>query len=258
MIMRVLVTRPRKNADDLARALQDIGAKAVFFPTISIQPIVDTYILDRALRRLSCYDWLVLTSANAVNAVLGRLSALGIRALPPDLRIAAVGPKTAARLSAGGFHPDFVPDEYIAEAIVPGLGDLRGCLVLLPMADIAHDTLPQAIQAADGIAHVITAYHTVPDVSVPDINSMLASGLDVITFTSGSSAKNFITLVNRMGFDPFDLPGRPLIACIGPKTAQVAQNAGFRVDIIAKTYTIEGLVDAIVAKINENRDHVTH
>jgi uroporphyrinogen-III synthase len=258
MIMRVLVTRPRKNSAEFATALQGIGAEAIFLPTIAIQPIADTSILDRALERLSCYDWLVLTSANAVDVVLERLSALQVHTIPSTLQIATVGPKTAAQLIAAGFHPDFVPDEYVAEAVVPGLGDLRGRWVLLPMADIAHDTLPKAIQAEDGIAHVITAYHTIPEIPDLEIDSVLTSGLDVITFTSGSSARNFLSLLNGTGFDPFNLPGRPLIACIGPKTARIAQDAGFRVDIIAETYTIEGLVDAIATKIYENCSHATN
>ena len=256
--MRVLVTRPRKDSADIARALGDIGAEAIFLPTIAIRPVSDPSSLDRALLRLNCYDWLVLTSANAVDVVLERLSELGIHSLPANLMLAAVGPKTAAKLIAGGFHPDFVPDDYLAEAVVPGLGNLHGRWVLLPTADIAHDTLPKAIQSEDGIAHVITAYHTVPEMVDSEVEVALRSGLDVITFTSGSAARNFLSVLKGTGFDPFNLPGRPLIACIGPKTAQVAQDAGFRVDILAETYTIEGLVAAIADKMNENGNYDTH
>jgi uroporphyrinogen-III synthase len=256
MKMRVLVTRPRKDADEFAAALQAIGAEAVFFPTIAIQPIVDTTLLDRALSRLNCYDWLVFTSANAVDVVLERLADLDIPAIPHNLRVAAVGPKTAARLMAANIHPEFVPEKYIAEAVVPGLGDLYGRWVLLPMADIAHDTLPQAIQAADGIAHVITAYHTVTEIENIDIESLFASGLDVITFTSGSSARGFLSLLKGTSLDALSLPGEPLIACIGPKTARVAQEAGLRVDVIAETHTIQSLVDAIAAKVSGDCSHV--
>lgn len=254
--MRVLVTRPRKDADEFAAALQDIGAEAVFFPTIAIRPIADTTLLDRALSRLNCYDWLVLTSANAVDVVLERLADLDIHALPQNIRVAAVGPKTAARLIAANIQPEFVPEKYVAEAVVPGLGDLCGRWVLLPMADIAHDTLPQAIQAADGIAHVITAYQTVTEREDVDIESLFAPGMDVITFTSGSSVRSFKSLLNEKGLDVLSLPGKPLIACIGPKTARVAQDSGFHVDVIAETYTIQGLVEAIAAKVFTNRNHV--
>jgi uroporphyrinogen III methyltransferase / synthase len=246
--MRVLITRPRQDAIDFAEALQARDIQPFYLPTIDIQPLADTTALDRALSRLGCYQWLVLTSANAVDVVLGRLSAGGITQLPAGLKVAAVGPKTAARLSSGGIEPDYVPEEYLAEAILPGLGDLAGSWVLLPTADIAHDTLPRAIQAADGIAHVITAYRTLPAEPDPEGLAAIRDGLDWITFTSGSTARNFVGILRREGLDPFHLPGEPGIACIGPKTAQVAQELGFQVDLIAETYTVEGLVQAIVSQ----------
>jgi uroporphyrinogen III methyltransferase / synthase len=246
--MRVLITRPRQDAIDFAEALQARDIQPFYLPTIDIQPLADTTALDRALSRLGCYQWLVLTSANAVDVVLGRLSAGGITQLPAGLKVAAVGPKTAARLSSGGIEPDYVPEEYLAEAILPGLGDLAGSWVLLPTADIAHDTLPRAIQAADGIAHVITAYRTLPAEPDPEGLAAIRDGLDWITFTSGSTARNFVGILRREGLDPFHLPGEPGIACIGPKTAQVARELGFQVDLIAETYTVEGLVQAIVSQ----------
>jgi uroporphyrinogen-III synthase len=245
--MRVLITRPKKDSLDFSQGLQKIGAEAIYLPTIDIAPVVDTSTLDQAISRLHCYDWLVLTSSNAADAFLGRKAALGIAGLPENLRIAAIGPKTAARLQERDITPHFVPQEFRAEAILPGLGDLSGKWILLPMADIAHDTLPRAIREADGIAHVITAYHTVP--AEPDSNGLAAlrEGLDFITFTSGSTVRNFVALVERAGLDPFHLPGNPQIACIGPKTARAAEELGFHVGVVAQTYTVEGLVQAITS-----------
>ena len=255
--MKVLITRPLQDAGEFAEALNDIRAQVFYLPAIAIQPLADTTKLDRALSRLSCYQWMVLTSANAVDVVMQRLHALGISPLPPGLKVAAVGPKTAARLIDAGIQPDFVPEEYVAEAILPGLGELRGCWVLLPSADIAHDILPSAIQAADGIAHVITVYRTLP--AEPDAAGLAAvrAGLDWITFTSGSTARNFIEMMRRKGLDPFNLPGEPQIACIGPKTAQVAREAGFQVDLIAETYTVEGLVQALATQIRQGHTYDT-
>lgn len=254
-MMRVLITRPRKDAPELAYLLAELGAQAFYLPTIDIRPIADTTNLDKAISRLHCYDWLVLTSTNAVDVFLDRKAALGIDRIPENLRIAAVGPKTAARLAREDILADFVPDEYIAEAILPGLGELRGRWVLLPMADIAHDTLPRAIQAADGIAHVITAYQTIPAEPDPTGLAAVRSGLDVITFTSGSAARNFAAIIRRTGLDPVNLPGSPAIACIGPKTAQAAEEAGFRVEIIAESYTLEGLVEAISTFVEKRNHH---
>ena len=231
--MRVLITRPRAQSAGFADALRRIGAQAVFFPTIEIKPVDDPVCLDRALSQLGSYTWMILTSANAADVVLNRLADLGIDRVSQKLNVAAIGPKTAARLQDGGIRPDFVPDQHLPEAIIPGLGNLRGRWVLLPMADIAHDTLPSAIRGLDGVAHVVTAYHTIP--AEPDSEGMavLQDGTDMITFTSGSTVHNFCTLVRNNGLDPLQLPGDPVIACIGPKTAQVASASGFRVDIVA-------------------------
>ena len=248
--MRVLITRPRSQAAGLADKLRKIGLEIDLFPTIDIRPVDDPYCLDRALSQLECYDWMVLTSTNAAEAVLGRMSNLGISTPPQNLSVAAIGPKTAARLENGGIAPDFVPDQYIAESIIPGLGDLRGRWVLLPMADIAHDMLPNAIQNLDGVDHVVTAYHTVPAEGDTEGFAALKEGVDFITFTSGSTVRNFCTLVQNAGLDPLNLPGCPDIACIGPKTAKAASDLGFDVNIIADPHTTDGLVAALQTQIS--------
>ncbi len=253
--MRVLITRQRKDAAKFALALDEIGAEAFYLPTIDIHPVAETTLLDDAITHLHNYDWLILTSANAVDVVLDRKNALGIDRFPENLQIAAIGPRTAARLLAGGVTPNFIPDEYIAEKIIPGLGNLNDRRVLLPMADIAHDTLPHAIRQANGIAHVVTAYHTLPAEADPADLAAILNGVDVITFTSGSTARNFVKLLARAGLDPFQLTGDPKIACIGPKTAQAAEALGFSVDILATTYTVNGLVQAIEAHFKKTHSH---
>jgi uroporphyrinogen-III synthase len=256
-VIRVLVTRPRKEAAEFAQALDEIGAEAIFFPTIKICPVKDTSVLDRAISHLWEYDWLVLTSINAADIILDRKAALGIEHFPETLRVAAIGSKTAAHLLEGGITPHFTPEEYVAEAILPELGDLNGCWVLLPLADIAHDALPQAIQKANGIAHVVTAYHTLPAEPDPDGLAAIRAGVDIITFTSGSTARNFVSLIQQSGLDPFCLPNKPIIACIGPKTTQTAKELGFSVAIVASVFTAEGLVQAISNHLQKINPHDT-
>ena len=243
---RVVVTRPEVQADGFVAQLQEVGAAPVCLPVIEIGPVADTAPLDRSLQKLTCYDWLVLTSVNGVEAVWERLSALGIAQLPERLQVAAIGPKTAAALQARQVTPDFVPEEYIAEAILPGLGDLRGRWVLLPRADIARPALAQAIQAAGGFAHEIAAYHTLPTEPDPKAIQTLREGVDILTFTSSSTVRNFIALMERTGLDPRDLPGKPLVACIGPITAGTAAEEGLQVGLVAEEYTIDGLLEALL------------
>lgn len=243
--MRILITRPREQSASFAEALQAVGAEPIYLPTIAIHPIEDFTQLDNSLTQLENYAWLVLTSANAARMVSERLIFLEVSTLPESLRVAAIGPKTAAKLKAVGISPDYVPDQYISETIIPGLGDLTGRWVLLPSADIAHDTLPKAIQAANGIPHVITVYHTVLAEPDPKGLAELRAGVDVITFTSGSTVKSFFTQCQNAGIDALNLPSDPVIACIGPKTAQTARDMGLSVDIIADPHTTAGLVAKI-------------
>lgn len=243
---RIVITRPRAQADSFARQLEALGASPITLPVIEIGGVEDTSSLDRALTKLACYEWMVLTSVNGVEKVWERLSSLGLDvSLPENIHVAAIGPKTAAALHAHGILPDFVPQEYVAEAIVPGLGDLRDRWVLLPRADIARPALAEAILQAGGIAHEIAAYRTTP--GIPDAQAIesLKAGVDVLTFTSSSTVVNFDRVVRDAGLDPLNLPGSPLVACIGPITAQTARQMGFHVAIVASEYTTKGLSYAI-------------
>lgn len=243
---RVLVTRPQAQAEEFVAALRQAGAEPVCFPVIAIGAVPDTAALDRALGKLACYDWLVLTSVNGVAAVWERFAALDISALPPGLRVAAIGPKTAEALRSRGVNPDFVPQEYIAEAIVPGLGDLRGRWVLLPRAELARPDLAIAIRQAGGIPHEIVAYRTLPADPEAEGLAALRQGVDILTFTSSSTVRNFIAIVAAAGLDPRNLPGDPVVACIGPITADTARQEGLRVDVVAEEYTTAGLLAALL------------
>ena len=237
----ILITRPRSQADDFAEKLRSAGFEAIYFPVIEIRPIEDNVELDRALEKLSCYEWVVFTSVNAVDVVARRM----LSPTKQSPRFAAVGPKTAEALQARGITPDFVPDEYIPEAILPRLGDLRGKWVLLPRAEIARKVLPDAIVNAGGIAHEIAVYKTLP--ALPDVEGLAAlrSGVDVVTFTSPSTVQNFIAIAKQHGLDPFNLPNNPRFACIGPITEQAAREEGFDNLIVAIEYTTDGLIQAI-------------
>lgn len=242
---RILITRPRRQADEFASALQAEGASSILFPVIEIGELEDTAELDRALSELSGYNWFILTSVNGVLAVWKRFEALHLPGIPGGVKVAAIGPKTAVALQSRGVQPDFVPKEYIAEAILPGLGDLRGQRALLARADLARHALAVAIQQAGGAAHEVAAYRTLP--ARPDLLGLAAlrEGVDVVTFTSSSTVKNFITLAKSAGLDPVHLPGVPILACIGPITAATAYECGLPVRLVAPEYTTGGLLEAL-------------
>ncbi len=242
---RILVTRPRAQADAFADELKAAGFEPIYFPVIEIRSIEDNPELDQALRNINKYDWIVFTSVNGVEVVSEKL-----RQYSPLPHVAAIGPKTAEALKARGLPPDFVPEEYVAEAILPGLGDLRGKWVLLPRAEIARKALPEAITAAGGIAHEIAVYQTLPAKPDPEGLAALRSGVDVITLTSPSTARNFLAVVRQNELDPFNLPGRPVFACIGPITERAAREERITNLVVAKEYTAEGLVEVIKKFMN--------
>ncbi len=236
---RVLITRPREQANDFAEKLCAAGFEPIFFPVIEIRPIENNIVLERTWSKLECYDWIVFTSVNAVAVVFSQFEK---RSLP---HVAAIGPKTAEALQSQGITPDFVPEEYVAESILPGLGDLRGKWVLLPRAEIARKALPEAIAEAGGIPHEIAVYKTLPVEPDPKGLAALKSGVDWITFTSPSTVQNFVEILRHQKMDPLELMGKPKIACIGPITERAARDEGFEISVVAEKYTTDGLINAL-------------
>jgi uroporphyrinogen III methyltransferase/synthase len=236
---RILVTRPRAQANGFAEKLYSAGFEPIFFPVIEIRPIENNVALERAFSKLECYDWIVFTSANAVDVVFNQFQNLSFP------KVAAIGPKTAGALQARGVTPDFVPGEYVAESILPGLGDLRAKWVLLPRAEIARKALPEAIFEAGGVPHEIAVYKTLPVQPDAKALSALKTGVDWITFTSPSTVQNFIEILRQQKMDYSWLPGHPKIACIGPITERAAREQGFEVNVVAEQYTTDGLINAL-------------
>jgi uroporphyrinogen III methyltransferase/synthase len=255
---RVVVTRSRSQASDLVRLLQEQGAATVEFPTIKVvDPATGFAAVDDAITRLRTdpgyYDWLLFTSVNGVEKFFQRLDREGdVRDLH-GLRLGAIGPATAAALKARGLRLDFVPPEYRAESVIEGMLELgiQGKRVLIPRAKEAREILPMKLADAGAVVEVVPAYETVPDDSgAAEMKDMLLGGeIDIITFTSSSTVKNFAALLD--GMDLTQLPDDVTIACIGPVTADTARDLGLSVDVMAGEYTIPGLVEALVASETE-------
>ncbi len=240
--LRIIVTRAREQAGPLSRRLAELGAEPVEAPAICIAPPEDTSPLDQAIERLRTgapgYDWVVFTSQNGVAAFWQQLVALGLdRGILAGVRVAAIGPATAASLRVRRIEPDYVPEEFVAEAILAGLGDVTGQRILLPRADIARKALAEGLRALGAQVDEVAAYRTLPDEgSRPDLGRA-----DVVTFTSSSTVRNFVQAVGG----PAALNGL-LVACIGPVTAATCRQLGIIPDIVADEYTIDGLVRALL------------
>lgn len=248
---RVLITRPRAQAEPFIDLLTSLGAYPVVFPTIEIAGPEDPALLDQAIAGLSAYHWVIFTSVNGVSTFWKRLVEMGFGSGVFDgIHVAAIGPATAQALVERGITPEFVPDEYIAEAILPGLGDVSGQRILLPRADIARKALVEALIKRGALPDEIAVYRTLPARPAPQALRELEQGVDIATFTSSSTVRNFFQV---LGDRAAVLLRDALVACIGPVTAKTAQSLGLQVDVVAHDYTVDGLVEALL----EHENNVT-
>ncbi len=247
---RIVVTRAREQASDLARRLSALGAECLETPAIRIAPPEDFGQLDGAIAALSSTDWVVFTSPNGVDFFFERLEAAGrdARALA-GVKAAAIGPATAARLKSRGIVSDLVPETFRAEAVVEAFRrePMAGRVVLLPRAAGARPVLPRELAAMGAVVREVDAYRTLPEPTDPAelVARLEERAVDLVTFTSSSTVTHFLALLPPARREAL-LAGVPC-ACIGPITAETARRAGLTVAVEAARYTIDGLVAAILA-----------
>lgn len=232
----VLVTRPRPEADALARVLERRGANAIVAPAIEIVP-VRSVALTRALADLAqgAFAWVTLTSPRTVDVLAEHLTPRRIRA-----KVAAVGEGTADRFRTWSRRdPELVPKAFTTAAL--GRAFPRGTgKVLMPRADVAPDELEDALARKGWSPIRVDAYRTRIPRSLPlEARAALRTGgVDAVTFTSASTVRGF---VRAMGV----VRGNPKVVCIGPVTAREAREHGLRVHAVAKPHTVDGLVGAL-------------
>ena len=245
---RIVVTRPSEQSADFIASLQALGAAVLEMPAIEIKPAADQGALHRAFENLAAYAWLIFTSCNGVDIFFDELFAQGfdVRSLH-GLSLCAIGPATAERLRSKGLIPDVVPDDFRAEGLLEALHEKvqAGQKVLLPRAAGSRDVLPEGLRHLGAQVDEIHLYESVPPDSfdAETLQAILASPIDLITFTSSSTVVNFVGLV---GPDTAaQLASRIPAACIGPITAATARENGFTVAVQAAAYTMDGLLEAI-------------
>ena len=247
---RILITRPKAENRLLSEKLRALGAVTIELPTIAIFPPTDKSLLDRSIKRLSEYDWVIFTSVHGVRFFSKRMAALGEPAdRLREVKVAAIGPATAASLEKLGAKPDYVPEVFLSEQFAHGLGEVNGKRILLPRADIASGKLPALLRKRGAIVEEVVAYRTVipDDLSWDRLQSILKQGVDVATFTSPSTVRN---LAHVAGAHPLETLLKSVkVACIGPVTAEATKELGVHVDIVAPSHTINDLVEAIVNEI---------
>ncbi|HEY6253560.1 MAG TPA: uroporphyrinogen-III synthase [Candidatus Angelobacter sp.] len=261
---RILVTRASHQAFPLSEPLRQLGATVIEIPTIEIRSTGNYAALENALLKIDHYDTLILTSVNGVEIFFERYNRMGLPiADMQHLRVVAIGPATAMAIQSEGLSVSIVPEKYVAESVVEAL---RGKIsqwsrVLIVRAKVARDVLPNELQKMGAKVDVIEAYETVvPEGAREKLGQVFrepSSKPHVITFTSSSTATNFLALLSQSA--PAFLENVHL-ASIGPVTSETLRQAGFPPTIEANQYTMPGLVEAITNYVsstdpNEKRLH---
>lgn len=241
---RVVVTRARAQASDLSATLRMLGADVVELPVIRIEPIPSSPEIDAAVAAIGDYDAVVVTSVNGADCLLDRLADAGrdARAMSADAVVVAIGPATASRLAARGLRADVVPERFVAEGILESLAghDLVGRRVLVARAQEARGDLVDGLRARGATVDEVAVYRTVAQPAAPEEVEAAVSA-DYLTFTSSSTVRNFLELVDG------DARVRdPRVISIGPVTSATAREAGLEVHAEADEFTIPGLVRALL------------
>lgn len=242
---RIIVTRAESSGPELSLQLEELGAQVDEFPVIQFVAPRDFSGLDSAISDLDSFDWILFTSANGVDWFVQRVFDTGrdIRALA-GAKLGAIGPKTAAALERMKLRVDYVPSEYIAEAVLGEFPeDPAGKRILIPRALEAREELPEGLRLRGAEVTVVAAYETVSDESSaePLRRRIAEEPVDIVTFTSASTVHNFFSLMGDT-----ELPEGVTAACIGPITAEAARAHGLRNITTASEYTIEGLVSSLI------------
>ncbi len=242
----IIVTRAAEQSSQFTSLLQEQGAKVIELPALEIQPPSSWQPLDRAIREIDSFDWLVLTSANGVSAFHERLREVGKSF--QSLKIAVVGKKTAATLHRYGLKPDFIPPDYIADALVSNFpGAIEGKRILFPRVETGgREVLVKELTSRGAEVVEVPAYESgCPKRINPDAWAALqGKEVDIITFASSKTVHNFFTLLRRE--DPEFILTGVAIGSIGPQTSKTCYELFGRVDIEAPEYTLEGLTQAII------------
>lgn len=249
----VLVTRANHQADSFQKGLESKGAIPYLFPLIQTQRTRALDPLDEAIQALAKYRWLVFTSVNGVNFFARRCQELypaaSFASLVAHAQIAAVGPKTKLRLEEYGLPVTLMPSDAKQEELAEELCQWvkPNERVLIPTSQLARPLLRETLQQHSILVDVVEVYETLAvEHSSSDKEKLLqklqASEIDVLTFTSPSTVVHFLRMMEEMQAPWQELLSTAVVACIGPITAQKAEECGMKVEVQAQPYTVEALM----------------
>lgn len=248
---RILITRAQEGLSKFKGMLEEKGASVVEFPTIEICPLKDYSALDKAISDIRSYDSIIFTSANGVRFFKERAGKLGCNIKRIRNKIFCIGPATACDASHAGLRVEKTPCEFSQEGLIRQLKKkgVRGKRILVVRAKEAREFLVEELKKLGAEIHLAFAYETkAPRVNSDKIRDIFDGGIDILTFTSSSTARNFAAIVEKERLRR--IAKDSMIASIGPITTGELKKLGVKVDIQPKRYTLDDLTQAIIKKVN--------
>ncbi len=246
---RILLTRAAEQAAGFSAQLRIHGAVVVECPTIRLVPVLNWEEIDAAINSLSSFDWLILTSINAVRIFFGRIRELGLEITALNgCKVCAVGSKTAEEIDGFGILPDLVPEQFTGEGVVAAFEklDLKGSKILFPKAEGARELIPIRLSNMGAVLHDPVLYRNIMPDSLPDEARDALEGhkLDAAIFSSPSTVRNLAVLVGgseKLAFLFSDVA----VASIGPVTSRACEELGLVVSVEPERATLEDLLASL-------------
>ena len=246
---RILITRAKGQASALATQLEALGATPILIPTIEIASPSSYSAMDTALASIRSFDWLIFTSANAVQSFVDRARVLKLN--PQAKRVAAIGSATAKAVTEVGMSVDLIPTQAVAESLAEALKPhAANARMLLVRAATARDVLPESLTAAGATVTIVEAYRNViPTDSINELRTLFTTNPPhAITFTSASTAQNLMSLLEAASLE---VPEGIVLASIGPITSKAMRNLNLTPTIEAAEATVPSLVEALARHLKQ-------
>ena len=239
---QILITREKKLANNTFNKIIELGGYPISFPTIRIQHPSDYIHVDKKLKSINDYDWILFTSSNGVKYFLNRADKRGISPKSIKCNIGAVGEQTAKSVEKFGINVCFIPKTFLTKNLALELPNIKGKKIILVRSEGVNKNMSQILLQRGALVDEVYVYKIVPKKQRRKID-----GVDVIMFTSSSNVVNFKKLEKKIKKDV-------IISCIGPETAYKAKTLGYKIDIIASIYTIDGLLNTIIQYFYTDRN----
>jgi len=236
---KFLILRPKEHLENSIKLIREKGGLAFVIPSIRIAPISDWSNVDIHIKNLfdGFYDWLIFTSSNGVEIVMNRILNIGLNPKNIKSKIAVIGPSTLEKLKNYKLKADKIPSNFIGESLIDALGDVKNLNILILRSSIGRKAILDILQSRGANVIDIPVYN-IQMVNITEELKKIIHEIDYVLLTSSSIAKSFFSSIKS-------IPDNLKIACIGPITAETVISMGFRVDIIAKEHTFEGLIKEV-------------